>query len=214
MRHLTEDQLIASLRWRYATKRFDASKKIPAHTWETLEQALILTPSSFGLQPWRFLVVRTPELRQKLREASWGQGQITDASHLVVFTVRSQNTPEDIDAYIRMVAEVRNQPVDSPSLQGYRKVVLAFEKRYSDAEWNARQVYIALGNFMTSAALLGVDTCPLEGIDANQYDAILDLPRQGYTTAMVCAAGYRASDDKYAALPKIRFPRNEVIREL
>lgn len=159
-------------------------------------------------------MIETPALREELRIASWGQSQLVDASHLVVFAVRTQNTPEDVDAYIRMVAKARNQPADSPSLQGFRKVILDFEKRYSDAEWNARQAYIALGTFMTSAALLGIDTCPLEGIDSARYDAILDLPSNGFTTAMACVAGYRAGNDKYATLPKIRFPRDEVIKVL
>lgn len=214
MSALNAEHLIRQLRWRYATKQFDPAKKIPAEIWKALEDALVLTPSSFGLQPWRFLVISNPEMRQKLRLASWNQSQVTDASHLVVFAVHKQNTPEHVDRHISAIADATGQPADAPRLAGLKKVILDFSRSVPNQEWNSRQAYIALGNFMTSAALLGIDTCPLEGIEPAKYDEILGLPEQGLATAVACAAGYRSPTDQYAAIPKVRFSKNEVIRYL
>lgn len=210
----SKEHLIDQLRWRYATKQFDASKKIPAEVWSALEDALVLTPSSFGIQPWQFIVVDDPAVREKLREASWKQSQVTDASHLVVFAVYKENTPEFIENYIRTIAAVRNQPVDHPSLAGMKKFILDFNKTTPNQAWNSKQAYIALGNFMTAAALLGIDTCPLEGLDPARYDEILGLSGQGLSTVMACAAGYRAGSDKHATLSKVRYPKEQVVRHI
>lgn len=216
MNPITADQLLDAQTWRYATKQFDASKTIPAPVWQALEDSLILSPSSYGLQPWQFFVVTNPDLRAKLRPHSWNQSQITDASHLVVFAI-----PENVDIpymekYLARIAEVRGITLES--LDFYRGMmmadVIAGPRQAWVREWAARQVYIALGNFMTSAALLGVDTCPLEGIDPREYDAILDLPAKGFNTIVACAAGYRSADDKYATLPKVRFEKSDLVRHL
>ncbi len=209
---ITTEKLLSQLRWRYATKQFDPAKKIPAETWTVLEEALVLTPSSFGLQPWQFIVVSDPAVRQELRAASWNQGQLTDASHIVVFAVHKENTPEHVDRYISHLANATGQPADAPRLAGLKKVILDYSGTVPNQEWNARQAYIALGNFMTSAALLGIDTCPLEGFDPAKYDEILGLSEQGMAAAVACGAGYRLEGDKYAAAPKVRFPKEEVIR--
>lgn len=207
------NELLTQLRWRYATKRFDATKAIPADTWSALEQALLLAPSSFGLQPWKFVVVTTPALKQQLRAASWGQAQVTDASHYVVFAGLRTTTVEDVDRFLQCQSQVRGTPLESTA--GYRKVLVDFlAKGWASkdlAAWNARQGYIALGQFMAAAAMIGVDTCPMEGIDMAAYDRILGLDGSRYTTLCGCAAGYRASDDKYATAPKVRFPLGEVI---
>ena len=207
------NELLTQLRWRYATKRFDATKTIPADTWSALEQALLLAPSSFGLQPWKFVVVTTPAVKQQLRAASWGQAQVTDASHYVVFAGLRTTTVEDVDRFLQCQSQVRGTPLESTA--GYRKVLVDFlAKGWASkdlAAWNARQGYIALGQFMAAAAMIGVDTCPMEGIDMAAYDRILGLDGSRYTTLCGCAAGYRASDDKYATAPKVRFPLGEVI---
>jgi nitroreductase len=201
------------LKWRYATKQFDPAKQIPADTWQALEQSLVLSPSSFGVQPWKFFVIRNPELRQQLVAHSWGQKQVSDASHLVVFAIKKHVDKAYIDRYIARMAEVQNVPVEA--LQGFEKVVKDFLDRMSPAEidtWATRQTYIALGEFMTAAAMLGVDTCPLEGFIPAKYDEVLNLPAQGYTSVVLCAAGYRADDDKSAARPKVRFTTAEMVQ--
>ena len=209
---MTPEKLLESLRFRYATKQFDPAKKIPQAEWEVLEHSLVLAPSSFGLQPWKFLVIDSPELRAQLRTKSWGQSQITDASHLVVFTTRTDMDEPHLDRFFASLAVDQNRTPES--LEGYRKVVAGFaasmtpEARHA---WNMRQTYIALGQFMTSAAVLGIDTCPLEGLEPAGYDEILGLAGSGYATSVACAAGYRSAADKYAAVPKSRFPLEEII---
>lgn len=210
---MAPDPLLTALRWRYATKQFDPSRKIPAHLWSALEDALVLTPSSFGLQPWKFLVIQDPALRERLVPLSWGQKQVAEASHLVVLAVMTRMTEEHIDRYLADTAATRNIPWES--LAGFRKMmigdVIQGARSKIATEWAIRQAYIALGNFMTSAALLGVDTCPMEGFDPAKYDEVLELVPRGLTAAVVCPAGYRAATDKYATLAKVRFPKSEVI---
>jgi nitroreductase len=216
MPNVSESSLLVALNWRYATKKFDPSRRIPSTTWSTLEQALVLSPSSFGLQPWRFLVVDTPELRQRLVAASWGQTQPVDASHYVVFAVRQNLDEAHVDRYVARTAEVRGVKADS--LAPFKKVMMGSLDGARAAGtldgWQSRQLYIALGQFMAAAALIGVDTCPMEGLEPAAYDEILGLKGTGWTTVVACAAGYRASDDKYATTPKVRFPVSEVVSHL
>ena len=212
MQPIAPSALLAAQQWRYATKQFDASKKIPADTWSVLEQALVLSPSSFGLQPWRFVIVTDPAVRAKLREHSWGQAQVTDASHLVVFAARHTLDAADITHFIERTAQVRGQTAES--LKGYHDMMngsLLSRPPAALQAWAERQVYLAFGNLMTSAAVLGLDACPLEGLDPAKYDEVLGLPALGYRTVAACAVGYRLPTDKYATAPKVRFPAEEVI---
>ena len=205
-------ELLAALRFRYATKAFDPVRKIALETWEVIEESLVLTPSSFGLQPWKFLVVQNMETREKLKAASWGQGQVTDASHLVVFTVRTDLEQVDIDSWVTRLSEVQGKPLEA--LAGFSGIISSFCCAMSPAEkqaWNTRQVYIALGQLMTAAAVMGIDTSPLEGISPADYDSILGLGGTGYATAVVCALGYRSPEDKHATVPKARFPAGKVV---
>ena len=212
---LTPDHLLAALRWRYATKRFDPAKKIPAATWDAIEDSLVLTPSSFGLQPWKFLVVEHPGLRANLLAESWGQSQVTDASHYLVLTARTDLTAADIDSWMVRMAEVQG---GSPEALGaYKGVIEGFAQSMSHEArhaWNCRQVYIALGQLMAAAAVLGIDACPMEGISQAGYDQILNLQGTGYATVVACALGYRATDDRHASLPKARFDRSKLIEHV
>ncbi len=210
---ISTQDLLTQLNWRYAVKKFDSTRTIPQNIWQTLEQSLILTPSSFGLQPWKFIVVKNPDLRAKLRGFSWNQGQITDASHLVVFAVKKNVDGIDIEHLINRIATVRK--IQEEALAGYKQIMLGFvnnpDKNFDINEWASRQVYIALGNFLTSAALLGVDACPMEGLDAAAYDQALGIEEEGYHTLCVATAGFRADDDEYARLSKVRFAQSDVI---
>lgn len=212
---ISSQELLSALSFRYATKAFDPSRKISPETWAAIETSLTLTPSSFGLQPWKFLVIHSAEIREKLKAASWGQGQVTDASHLIVLTARTDLTQQDIDSWIARLSEVQGTPAEA--LAGLAGMIGSFSGNMSTPErqaWNTRQVYIALGQLMTAAALIGIDTCPLEGISPADYDEILNLNATGYTTAVACALGYRAADDKYATAPKARFPQEKIIAHL
>lgn len=213
MKTATREQLIDQLNWRYATKQFDAARKIDAADWNTLEEALQLSPSSLGLQPWRFVVVTDPAVREKLRAASYGQSQITDASHLVVFAVKKNIDEADIDALLQRISDVRGVSLeDLAPLRGMAvgSVIQGMDEVARDA-WARRQVYIALGTFLTSAALLGIDACPMEGFSPPDYDAILGLEEKGLSAVVVATAGYRSPEDKYAGLAKVRYPREEVL---
>ena len=208
--------LLAALHWRYATKVFDNSRSIDPTTWSALEEALVLTPSSYGLQPWKFLVIDDPALRADLRPFSWNQSQITDASHLVVLLARRTIAASDLDRLIQATSEARGLPLDQ--LGFYRDLI---QKDLVDGprsafidQWSTNQVYIALGNFMTAAALLEVDTCPIEGFSPPDYDRLLGLEASPYRSAVVCAAGYRAADDKYASLAKVRFKASELVEHI
>ncbi len=213
---VSNDTLLAQLNWRYATKVFDPSRRIPDADWAVLEEALILTPSSYGAQPYKFVIVTDPAIRAKLLPVSWNQKQTTDCSHYVVFAAREKNTEADIDRYLARIIEVRGGSAEA--LAGFKKLLMADivngPRGEAAFEWAARQAYIALGNFMTSAALLGIDTCPMEGIEPDKYDQILGLPAEGFRTVVACAAGYRASGDKYAVLPKVRFSARDLVVHL
>ncbi len=213
MNSLSPEHMLELLQWRYAVKSFDSGKKIPDDAWETLEQSLILAPSSFGLQPWKFLVVDDKNLRGQLRAASWNQAQVIESDRYVVFAALRTTTDDDVDRFMARTSEVRGTPIEN--LAGYRNVIADFLLKGWAAKdlfgWNARQTYIALGQFMTAAAAMGIDTCPMEGIDMNGYDELLGLKETRYATLCACAVGYRAADDKYAAAPKVRYTRDEVI---
>lgn len=216
MNHITTTDLLEHLKWRYATKQFDPSKTISPEIWTALEDALVLSPSSFGLQPWKFLVITSPELKEQLKPFSWNQSQVTDCSHYVVFTIKKNLTAEHVDHFIARTAELRGGTVDA--MAGYRNLMVSDvvdgARSFNVNDWSTRQVYIALGNFMTSAALLGVDTCPMEGIEPVKYDNLLGLTAKGFTTVVACAAGYRSEEDKYASLAKVRFLKSEVLETL
>jgi nitroreductase len=209
---LTPAQFLASLEWRYATKAFD-TRKLPDATWAALEESLRLTPSSYGLQPWKFIVVNDPTLRTKLRPVSWNQSQVTDASHLVVFARRTEVTEADVNEFFNQMVSERQ--ADATKLEPYRQMMLGGVVKGKDAaaqkDWAARQLYIALGQLMGAAAAMAIDTCPLEGIDPDAYTEILGLKGSGYEVVVACAVGYRSAEDKYAGMKKIRFPAARVI---
>ena len=206
--------LLKALAWRYATKFFDPVKKIPAEVWAALEQALVLTPTSYGLQPYHFLVVQDAAKRAALLPHSWGQRQVVDCSHFVVFLARTEMKEADVDKLIQRTVAVRHLPAGA--LNAYRGMMLSdvvHGPRGKIAhEWAARQSYIALGNLMTAAAVLGVDACPMEGLVPSEYDRILQLNGSGYATVVACALGYRAVSDKFAGLAKVRYEVADLVR--
>jgi len=213
---VANDVLLRQLQWRYATKKFDPTQKIPVATWQTLEEALVLTPSSYGMQPWKFIVITDSATKEKLVPFSWGQRQIADGSHLVVFAIQNNVGQAEMDRYLDRIVEVRG--VAKEALAPLRKMlesdIIQGPRSKFVNEWAARQVYIALGNFMTAAALVGVDTCPMEGIDPAKYDELLGLAKRGLATAVACVAGYRSADDKYAKLAKVRFKVDDMIERI
>lgn len=210
---VSNETLLEQLNWRYATQRFDPTRKIADVEWRALEQALVLSPSSIGLQPWKFLVVTDAAVKAGLRAASWRQPQPEECSHFVVFAVRKDLDAGHVERHVERIIEVRG--VERESLAKFQSMTLRnLEKARVEGRldtWQTHQVYIALGQFMACAAMVGIDTCPMEGIDAAKFDEILGLAGTDYATVVACAAGYRAADDKYAATKKVRFRSEDVI---
>ncbi len=205
--------LIAALNWRYATKKFDPLKAIPAETWDALEQSLVLAPSSIGLQPWKFVVVTDAAVKAQLVQASYRQSQAADCSHFVALAVRRDIDAGHVDRHIQRMVEVRG--ITPESLAKFRAMTMSNLDRAREAgtldTWQTHQIYIALGQFMACAAVLGVDTCPMEGIEPAKYDEILGLAGTEFGTVVACAAGYRVADDKYATAKKVRFKTEDVV---
>jgi len=210
------DLLLEKLHWRYATKQFDPDKKIPAEDWSTLEEALILTPSSYGMQPWKFFVITNQELKESLVPASYKQVQVAECSHLLVIAVKTAMKTEDVDKLIEATAKAQEKTVES--LDFYKNLIIRDiieGPRSKDiAGWAKLQSYIALGNFMTCAAMIGVDACPMEGFVPSMYDEALGLAEKGYTTAVLCPAGYRSGEDKYSASKKVRYSSGDLIEHI
>lgn len=206
--------LIDAMNWRYAVKKYDPAGRIPADKWAALEQALVLSPSSYGLQAMKFLVIDDVALRAKLRPASWDQSQITDADKLVVFLVKKDAGPADVERFIERISEVRRVPKEV--LKSYQDMMLKSVSLPPEKveAWLTRQVYIALGTFLTAAAALGVDATPMEGFDKDKYDEIMGLHAKGWKSVVLAAAGVRAPDDAYAKNAKVRFPLSEVVEHL
>ena len=206
--------LLQALQWRYATKAFDPSRTIPAPTWDALLSSLVLTPSSFGLQPWKFIVITDPALKARLRPHCWNQSQVTDCSHLVVFCAKQEIDAAYLDQYIALTASLRS--TTPAALQGYRDLMAGCVLEGGSfaatlPEWASRQAYIALGQFMLAAALLSVDTCPMEGFLPDPINQELGLLPTGFKAVVLCPAGYRSPDDAYANAPKVRWPAANVV---
>ena len=213
---MNPETLVSALNWRYATKKFDATKKINQEDWKALEQSLVLSPSSYGLQPWKFWVVETPAVREKLKAASWNQTQVTDASHFVVLTFKENITEEDVKKFIQATATARGMdPEMLVQYQGMMVGDLVKGPRSQTIEtWSQRQAFIAMGFVMLAAASLKIDTCAMEGLDPAAYDDILGIKGSGYRTVAAVAIGYRHPEDNYAVAKKVRYSTEEVVRYL
>lgn len=207
--HTTPNELSKVLQWRYATKQFDTSKKIDKQTLEALTDSLQLSPSSYGLQPWKFIVVTNEELKKELRTHSWDQAQITDCSHVVVHCVLKNLDKDYVDTFIQSIAKQRGVPLEE--LAEYKQLMLGSIEQKDAEAWNTRQVYISNGFLLLAAAQLGVDACPMEGFNAAKYDEALGLTDSGFGSVVITALGYRSNTDEYATKAKVRFSKDEII---
>ena len=202
------DTVLDALKWRYATKQFDPSKKISDADFGTLADALRLTPSSFGLQPWKFYVVTTQSVKDELHPASWNQNQVKDCSHLIVFAARKNIDAAYVEHFVDTTAKTRGTPREA--LKGMHDMILGFVQAAPEKlAWSTHQCYIGLGMLMQTAAMLGIDACPMEGLVKADYDRILKVDPD-YATAVACPLGYREDGDKYATMKKVRFPASEL----
>ncbi|MFM6061582.1 MAG: NAD(P)H-dependent oxidoreductase, partial [Microcystis panniformis] len=192
-------EILEKLQWRYAVKKFDPSKKISEADWFVLEESLRLAPSSYGLQPWKFIVVQDPKIRAALTPVSWNQTQVEDCSHYVVLATLTKIEVAYVEKFVAKIAQVRE--LDVASLENYKNLIvsdLVNGPRSAIVQWwSQRQSYIAMGMLMETAALLDIDACPLEGIEPAAYDRILQLEGSGYAAVAAVALGYRSLEDKY-----------------
>jgi nitroreductase len=206
-------EILEKLQWRYAVKKFDPSKKISEADWFILEESLRLAPSSYGLQPWKFIVVQDPKIRAALTPVSWNQTQVEDCSHYVVLATLTKIEVAYVEKVVAKIAQVRE--LDVASLENYKNLMvsdLVNGPRSAIVQWwSQRQSYIAMGMLMETAALLDIDACPLEGIEPAAYDRILQLEGSGYAAVAAVALGYRSLEDKYQLLKKVRFDCDDVI---
>ncbi|HIP35501.1 MAG TPA: NAD(P)H-dependent oxidoreductase [Crocinitomix sp.] len=206
--------LIKALKKRYATKQFDASKKISEKDLQTIIEAVRLTPTSYGLQLMKLVVVKDATLRQTLLKYSYNQNQVVDASHLLVLCNEKEFNLKHIDDYIKTIAETRNLDIEGKQLQGFKKTLQNFKNsqtKESIYNWMKNQQYIALGNLLTSCALLGIDACPMEGFIPEKYDEILELDKENLQAVLVIPIGYASDKDKNKTLKKVRRSTNEFV---
>lgn len=215
--------IIDSLNRRYATKKFDTNKKLSQTDLDILFEALRLSPSSFGLQPWRFIHVKNPEIRKQLQEASRWQAQITEASDLIIIATKVNAQDSDIEEYIESIISTRAVDVDSipesekGKLLEFKQMMLGTISSRTPEQlkwWNQKQSYISAWILMTVCASMWIDSCPMEGFDPNKYNEILWLDKLWLTATVAIPVGYRSSEDKYANLEKVRFSKEKLVIEI
>jgi nitroreductase len=201
------------LNWRYATKKFDPSKIISPEDIAALIEAVRLSPSSYGLQPWKVILVKDPALRRAIRTHAWDQAQITDASHLMVLCSLRNIDKDYIHTYIAQIAKDRGVSVES--LAGFERMMLGVLGQSPEeiSNWMKRQVYLALGMLLSTCAQRKIDSCPIEGFQSTGVDDVLGLAAQGIESVVLCPVGYRAPDDHHASLKKVRFGKEDIVIE-
>jgi nitroreductase len=207
--------LIEKLNWRYATKKFDSSKKLSSEKLEILKQAFNLTPTSYGVQTMKMVIVSDEPTKNKMVELCYGQEQVKNASHVLALCIQDTVNETDVDNYFDEVVKIRN--TSELILTKYRKELKDFVNSKTNEElkiWCVNQVYIALGNLMTSCAIEGIDACPMEGFLPDKIDELLDLKKHNLKSVLLLPVGYRAQDDMFAELKKVRKDISETIIEL
>lgn len=208
--------IIESLNWRYAVKKYDPAKKLSADDISLLKETVRLSPSSFGLQPYRVLFIEDYDIREKLKIVSFNQPQITDAACLVVFAVDTQFNEDNINRYFDHVSRTRGTPIEGKLEQYKQSVVktIAGKPATDRVEWAARQAFLGLGFLLFTAAQLGIDANPMEGFTGLAYDELLGLKEKGLRSVVIAGLGYRHPGDPYQKLKKVRKPTEELFINL
>ncbi|MBO3116507.1 NAD(P)H-dependent oxidoreductase [Winogradskyella sp. DF17] len=207
--------IIESLNWRYATKKFDASRTLPDAKIQVLKEAFNLTALSYGLQTLKLVVIADRTARERLVEVAYGQRQVADASHLFVLCIQSEIDANDIDSHFQTVKQIRNTPDEIlEPFKAQLKSTIDSMPEIKKLDWASRQAYIALGNLMTVCAVEEIDSCPMEGFIPGKLDEILKLNEKGLKSVLLLPVGYRAEDDMFAELKKVRKSLSETVIEL
>jgi len=207
--------IIDSLKWRYAVKKFDTNKNLSEIQIETLKEAFNLTATSYGLQPLKLVIIKNKKIQEKLVPFSWNQQQILQASHLLVICVKDNYTTKEVENYFNLVQKIRNTPDEV--INPFKKFLTAEIAKKTQEELyvlNKNQAYIALGNLLTVCALQQIDSCPMEGFTPDKYDEILDLTKDNLKSVLVLPVGFRASDDYMKDLTKVRKNISDSIIEI
>ncbi|MBI6119944.1 NAD(P)H-dependent oxidoreductase [Salegentibacter maritimus] len=199
------------LNWRYATKKFNPEKSLSEEQVEYLQKSIQLSASSYGLQPYEVFVVTDKETKEKLKEAAWNQSQLTDASHVFIFAGLKKLNENYIDSYLENISKIREIKVqDLSGLKDMLTSNIVDKPEEQQKIWAQKQAYIALGNLLSAAAHLKVDTCPMEGFDAGKVDEVLGISGTNLTTAVIATAGYRSDEDQMQHAKKVRKQENEL----
>lgn len=199
------NKFIKDANWRYATKKFDASKKIATEDLEILKEAIRLSASSYGLQPYKVLIIENPEIRAQLQPAAWGQSQVVDSSQLIVFANITNFGDTEIDSFIKNLTETRGLPIES--VQGYADFMKSKISTLPEEQrniWTSKQTYIALTNLLNAAADLNIDVTPMEGFESEKFNEILGLDKLGLNAAVIATIGYRHEEDATQNYAKVR----------
>ena len=207
--------IVDGLKWRYATKHFDVTKKLTKDQIEYLKQAVNYIPSSYGLQPYRVLIVENEDVRKRLSEAAYGQPAITEASHLFIFVNDTEYGPEKVEKFMKLGAEVNNYPIEKTESYGNMiNGMISSLSKVQLSNWTAKQAYIGLGALISAASEQQIDICPMEGFDKEKFDEILGLKERNLTSACIGAVGFRSPEDKNQFLKKVRKPIEELFETI
>ncbi len=203
------------LNWRYATKKFDDSKKLSKEKIEVLKQAFNLTPTSYGLQTMKLVIVSDDKTKSKLVNLCYGQEQVENASHVLAICIQTNVNDKDVNDYFDNIISIRK--TSEIVLSKYRKELKDFinsKTKTQIEDWCINQAYIVLGNLMTVCAVEGIDACPMEGFLPDKVDELLELEKHNLKSVLLLPVGYRAEDDMFADLKKVRKDLSETIIEL
>lgn len=207
--------IIEKFKWRYAVKKFDTRRKLTDEQVKYLLESINLAPTSYGLQPFKVLLIDDKEIREKLKAQAWGQSQVTDASHLIILAVQTQLSVKDVDEFIVNISKTRHIPVEAlAEYEGMMKNTIQSRTPEQLTQWASRQAYIALGFLLSAAAASNIDACPMEGFSAEGFDDILGLKERGLSSVVMATIGYRSEDDGYQKQAKVRKPLEEIVIKL
>ena len=206
--------VLDALKWRYAVKKFDDKKKLTEQQLEKVLESISLTATSMGMQLMNFIVTENLEIRKKIQPIAYNQPQVTQASHLIIMCRKTKVEQKDISEIVNITSDLRG--IELENLTGYQEMLESSLKMppAQQIAWMENQVYLAMGNLLTVCAVEQIDACPMEGFDRAKLDQLLDLDSMGLKSVLMCPIGYRAADDKYNGLAKIRRPYDKLIHKI
>lgn len=202
--------IIESLNWRYATKKYDATRKVSENDLSLLKEAVRLSVSSIGLQPYKVIIIENPAIRERLKASAYGQSAITDASHLFVFANEVNIGEKQVEAYLANIANTRG--ISRENLNDFATMIYGSINNMTPEQkdiWTSKQTYIALSTLINTAAYLNIDATPMEGFNSAEFNSILGLDEMGLNTSVIATIGYRHLEDPFQNIKKVRKPASD-----